>query len=358
MLMVLSPQRFQSMRLFLLLLLSSLYSRRWTEALQQMPPPPKSHTSNFGTRKNHPSSYTDSPAFLGPIHLPEDSTSTSDHHVRIRNWYELQNEKELSDILESSLKIGKKDTNKSHVVKNTKSTMTDIIHHFARSDAPVDVKEVCESVEFVMRMRKRLIGHVTKKQKQQKIPVEGKEEIIQLHDLCCGHGLTGMLFAASYGPGKLHVNLVDRTQPSSYLILKNLVTQICPWVDDQVTYISSSLDEWNEQSQIDSADVVISTHACGSLTDRVLEFAVQQKAESVAVMPCCYTGTDSGSPYGIKRALGVGKSFFSCPNYNPKKRKRKIFFQSYLLHSLQRLFFTLFLSLFITIYNIIYVRTY
>jgi hypothetical protein len=25
----------------------------------------------------------------------------------------------------------------------------------------------------------------------------------------------------------------------------------------------------------------------------------------IAVMPCCYTGTDKGTPYGIKRALGV-----------------------------------------------------
>ena len=26
---------------------------------------------------------------------------------------------------------------------------------------------------------------------------------------------------------------------------------------------------------------------------------------AIAAMPCCYTGTAKGSPYGIKRALGV-----------------------------------------------------
>ena len=29
------------------------------------------------------------------------------------------------------------------------------------------------------------------------------------------------------------------------------------------------------------------------------------KACAIAAMPCCYTGTDQGVPYGIRRAFGV-----------------------------------------------------
>ena len=33
-----------------------------------------------------------------------------------------------------------------------------------------------------------------------------------------------------------------------------------------------------------------------------------QQAAAVAVMPCCYTGTDAGVPYGLRRILGVSLS--------------------------------------------------
>ena len=93
-----------------------------------------------------------------------------------------------------------------------------------------------------------------------------------------------------------------------------------------------------DESVDDCVNVVISTHACGSLTDLVLETATSASAPAsmstsststststlaypsasvpvsasaslqacaIASMPCCYTGTDKGMPYGIKRALGV-----------------------------------------------------
>lgn len=46
-------------------------------------------------------------------------------------------------------------------------------------------------------------------------------------------------------------------------------------------------------------------HACGFLTDVILEEAVSCGA-AVAAMPCCYTGTARGTPVGVRRALGVG----------------------------------------------------
>ena len=66
------------------------------------------------------------------------------------------------------------------------------------------------------------------------------------------------------------------------------------------------------------------THACGALTDKVLHFASTINASSIAVMPCCYTGTAEGAPYGVKRMLGVSlaadmrRSFAlqECGNYH------------------------------------------
>jgi hypothetical protein len=70
---------------------------------------------------------------------------------------------------------------------------------------------------------------------------------------------------------------------------------------------------------------LISTHACKSLTDKVLHYASTiNNASSIAVMPCCYSGTADGAPYGIKRMLGVSlaadlrRSFAlqECSNYH------------------------------------------
>ena len=49
----------------------------------------------------------------------------------------------------------------------------------------------------------------------------------------------------------------------------------------------------------------MATHACGSLTDQAIQFGIDWNACCIAVMPCCYTGMDRGSPYGVKRAFGV-----------------------------------------------------
>ena len=61
-------------------------------------------------------------------------------------------------------------------------------------------------------------------------------------------------------------------------------------------------------SGIRHATIIVMTHACGSLTDKVMTYAMDAEAASVAVMRCCYTGMDKGVPYGVRRILGVGLS--------------------------------------------------
>jgi hypothetical protein len=67
-----------------------------------------------------------------------------------------------------------------------------------------------------------------------------------------------------------------------------------------------------EQRSIDevdlrSGDLIVSAHACGSLTDRILERAISIKAR-VAVLPCCHAEArcDLGGLAGwLDPALGI-----------------------------------------------------
>ena len=124
--------------------------------------------------------------------------------------------------------------------------------------------------------------------------------------------ISGMLFSACNPPkaGRIvHTHLVDVKEPRSHKVLKDLIAEVCPWIEGQnlVQFNECSLDKFVIKES-HACPIVISTHACGSLTDQVLDKAVEMEACAIAAMPCCYTGTDKGSPYGIKRALGVSWS--------------------------------------------------
>ncbi len=294
----------------------------------------KRHTSDFSARKNHPTSYEQSPRFAGPLVLPR-TLSTSDNRIRIKNYY-MDESNELI-IPNTPLRPLKPSASTDVIIKT-------IIENFAYHDAPVDAKELAESVEFYLRCRKRLLGagkkrhakycREDKKAKEMKMNTTStsshiddeddpnnndalKKADIQVYDLCSGHGLTGMLFAACNPPTETRIVktiCVDMVEPPSHAVLRDLISEVCPWVNDELTvrfdtndlntYVLGGGDTGGaEQRKI--CPIVISTHACGRLTDLVLEKAISMEACAIAAMPCCYTGTDKGAPYGIKRALGV-----------------------------------------------------
>lgn len=287
-------------------------------------------TSDYGVRKNHPTSYDDNPPFKGPLSL-EEKESPDMHRRRIRGYY-------LADeLLQSSLQsdndatIADDDGRGTKFVSglpklgpssSTSTILKTIVDHLARSDAPVDVKEVAESSEFYLRSGKRLLGAAKRVLKNNSGVKDQNEGEIQIHDLCSGHGLTGMLFVACNPPRpplfqSIRTILVDQSEPRSHSILRDCISEICPWVSkDSVTFVSSPLQNYvshglkEKDAGTDAYDasIVISTHACGSLTDQVLKYAVDSQAASLAVMPCCYTGTDAGAPYGVRRLLGVALS--------------------------------------------------
>jgi hypothetical protein len=101
-------------------------------------------------------------------------------------------------------------------------------------------------------------------------------------DLGAGHGLLAhvMLLLDDSSSTAL---VVDRTIPASSAKLHEVMAKAWPRLAGRIAFVASAL----EDVEILCTDVVVSSHACGALTDRVLERAVVARAR-VAVLPCCH----------------------------------------------------------------------
>ncbi|KAL7514374.1 hypothetical protein ACHAXN_011555 [Cyclotella atomus] len=281
-------------------------------APQSMPPldQQRRHSSDYGVKINHPTSYDDNPSFKGPIVL-EEMGSPDYYRRRIRHY--MSNDKLRNPLPHHETK--------SPIQLNsnapTATIIKAVVEHLARKDAPVDVKEVAESTEFYLRIGKRMFGAARRSMKNKaNANQDDEEDTITIYDLCSGHGLTGMMFVACNPPRGnyrqlVRAVLVDQSKPQSHNVLREIISEVCPWVTaDTIQFESCSLEDFKSKTNDmeGNASIVISTHACGSLTDTVLSYAVDKHASAVAVMPCCYTGTDQGTPYGLRRMLGVSLS--------------------------------------------------
>ena len=121
-------------------------------------------------------------------------------------------------------------------------------------------------------------------------------------DLGAGHGLLGqlMLILDDTSPSALAVDKV--IPPSASTLHEALVTQ-WPRLAGRVQFLVGQLD----RVDLSPSDVVVSSHACGQLTDVVLERAAHARAR-VAVLPCCHDGSagDTGSLSGwLDDALAI-----------------------------------------------------
>ena len=101
-------------------------------------------------------------------------------------------------------------------------------------------------------------------------------------DLACGHGLLAhiMLLLDDTSPEAL---AVDRHLPENALRLSEELIESWPRLHRRINYKEADI----ETITLTSSDLVMSVHACGSLTDTVLEKAIQAGAR-VAVLPCCH----------------------------------------------------------------------
>ena len=101
-------------------------------------------------------------------------------------------------------------------------------------------------------------------------------------DLGGGHGLLAqiMLVLDDSSPSAL---VVDKNVPPSSARVHEALAQAWPRLSARIVFVASGVEEL----EILHTDVVVSSHACGSLTDRVLDRAVAARAR-VAVLPCCH----------------------------------------------------------------------
>jgi hypothetical protein len=101
-------------------------------------------------------------------------------------------------------------------------------------------------------------------------------------DLAGGHGLLAhtMLLLDDSSPGAL---VADKKIPASSATLHDALVQTWPRLSGRVQFIECELD----RVPLNPTDIVVSSHACGQLTDVVLDRAAAARAR-VAVLPCCH----------------------------------------------------------------------
>src|SRR5262249_21646935 len=93
---------------------------------------------------------------------------------------------------------------------------------------------------------------------------------------------------------------VDRRKPPSAVRLETALVARWPRLAGRVRWEEEPLG----QVACDPGELVVSVHACGPLTDQVLDTALRARAP-VAVLPCCHTEArcDTG---GLQRWMEVG----------------------------------------------------
>ena len=111
-------------------------------------------------------------------------------------------------------------------------------------------------------------------------------------DLGGGHGLLAqvMLLLDDSSPEAV---VVDKTLPPSSAKLHEVLAGAWPRLSGRIAFVAGTIDDF----EIRHTDIVVSSHACGALTDRILARAAAARAP-VAVMPCCHD-LDSGDSGGL-----------------------------------------------------------
>jgi hypothetical protein len=101
-------------------------------------------------------------------------------------------------------------------------------------------------------------------------------------ELAAGHALTSCLLLLLDDSSDSAL-AVDTRVPASAVRLIEALSVRWPRLRDRVVLQERSLEE----TELSASDLVVSVHACGALTDRVLERALAARAR-VAVLPCCH----------------------------------------------------------------------
>jgi SAM-dependent methyltransferase len=135
-------------------------------------------------------------------------------------------------------------------------------------------KELYEAWEVARRVRRRFRGG-------------------RVVDLACGHGLLAhlLLLLDDSSPTAMGI---DRCIPASAARLAAVLEDTWPRLNGRIELIQAEL----ETIPLECGDLVVSVHACGGLTDLILERAMAVGAR-VAVLPCCHD-LNKADPGGLQ----------------------------------------------------------
>ena len=131
-------------------------------------------------------------------------------------------------------------------------------------------KELHEAWEMAKRVRRRYRGG-------------------RIIDLACGHGLLAHIMLILDDSSKTAIAVDKKIPLNAGKLSKALITS-WPRLKNRVIYKEVPVQEIT----ILPDDIVVSAHACGSLTDLIIDKAMEQHAR-VAVLPCCHDLKESST---------------------------------------------------------------
>ena len=129
-------------------------------------------------------------------------------------------------------------------------------------------KELFEAWEVARRTRRRLRGG-------------------RVVDLACGHGLLAQLLLLLDDSSK-EALAVDLRLPASAPRLAAVLGEDWPRLAGRVRFIETDLNA----VELYADDLVVSAHACGALSDQILDRALAARAR-LALLPCCHDLKDA-----------------------------------------------------------------
>lgn len=152
--------------------------------------------------------------------------------------------------------------NEKHLQRFSSDTLFDRIARTVCRAGCLPRKELYEAWEVARRVRRRFRGG-------------------RVVDLASGHGLLAIILLLLDDSSEQAL-AVDIDMPASASKLAAVFEEEWPRLQGRVTYLEQKL----ETVALDSQDLVVSAHACGSLTDLILGRAVASGAR-LALLPCC-----------------------------------------------------------------------